>query len=49
MHAARAGKIERVRRRRAHGDARTHDAHARKRGDITVDGQRGSHIMMLYI
>src|SRR5688500_15938320 len=41
VHAARAGKVERVRRARAHGDARPHDAHAGERRRVAVDAAPG--------
>ena len=41
MHAAGAGEVERMRRGRAHGDARAHHPHARQRGGVGVDAAAG--------
>ena len=41
MHAAVAGEVERVRRRRAPWRCRAHHAHARERGEIGVDAAAG--------
>src|SRR5436190_2201969 len=42
LNAAAAGNIERVRRGGAHGNARTHDAYARKRGTVSINATAGS-------
>ena len=41
VHAAGAGEVERMRRRRAHRDARSHHAHARQRGEVGIDAAAG--------
>ena len=48
MHTARTGQIERMRGRRAHRDARAHDAHAGQCRDIAVDAAPGrDHVVAL--
>ena len=41
MNTAGAGEIERMRRRGAHGDARTHYPHARQRRIVGIDAPPG--------